>query len=206
MNFQDFQLHNLADGESYVITYCPLHACMQSIQSFCKIYIRNQEYCFQLCILITTQQFALKFVKNRALIIMYRIYFCVHHDDLLLLLPAAAPPHAGQQEEVANRAALMQIPGRSRNAPAVAATPVVVGKVPDFWVTLTKFAVDWSDAGNHNQQQQAQLVSDISYFPYSSSSQFFFGLMQILSRNLHAQRDDSTLQCFIKYICLTLLH
>jgi hypothetical protein len=137
---------------------------------------------------------------------MYRIYFCVHHDDLLLL-PAAAPPHAGQQEEVANRAALVQIPGRSRNAPAVAAaTAVVVGKVPDFWVTLTKFAVDWSYAENHNQQQQAQLVSDISYFPSSSSSQFFFGLMQILSRNLHVQSDDSTLQCFIKYICLTLLH
>ncbi len=99
---------------------------------------------------------------------MYRIYFCVHHDDLLLL-PAAAPPHAGQQEEVANSAALVQIPGRSRNARAVAApTAVVVGKVPDFWVTLTKFAVDckfsvdWSDAENHNQQkQQVQLVSRI---------------------------------------------
>jgi hypothetical protein len=83
---------------------------------------------------------------------------------VLLLLPAAAPAahsHAGQQEEVANRAALVQIPDRSRNAPAVAAaTAVVVGKVPDFWVTLTKFAVDWSDAENHNQQQ-VQLVSRI---------------------------------------------
>ncbi|CAK9876898.1 unnamed protein product [Sphagnum jensenii] len=74
-------------------------------------------------------------------------------------LSLSAPPHAGQQEEVANCTALVQIRGRSRNAPAVAAaTAVVVGKVPDFWVTLTKFAVDWSDAGNHNQQQQAQLV------------------------------------------------
>jgi hypothetical protein len=99
---------------------------------------------------------------------MYRICFCVHHDDLLLL-PTAAPPHAGQQEEVANHAALVQIPGRSRNSPAVAAAAatVVVGKVPDFWVTLTKFAVDckfsvdWSDAGNHNQQQHVQLVSRI---------------------------------------------
>jgi hypothetical protein len=105
--------------------------------------------------------------------IIYRIYFCVHDDDDLLLLPAAAPaahPHEGQQEEVANRAALVQIPGRSRNAKAVAAaTAVVVGNVPDFWVTLSKFAVDckfsvdWSDAGNHNQQQQqqVQLVSRI---------------------------------------------
>jgi hypothetical protein len=99
---------------------------------------------------------------------IYRIFFCVHQDDLLLL-PATAPPHAGQQEEVANCGALVQIPGRSRNAPAVAAatTAVVVGKVPDFWVTLTKFAVDckfsvdWSDAENHNQQQQVQLVSRI---------------------------------------------
>ncbi len=107
------------------------------------------------------------------MIILYRIYFCVHDDDDLLLLPAAAPaahPHEGQQEEVANRAALVQIPGRSRNAPAVAAaaTAVVVGKVPDFWVTLTKFAVDckfsvdWSDAENHNQQQQQQQVQLVS--------------------------------------------
>jgi hypothetical protein len=139
-------------------------------------------------------------------LILYRIDFCVHDDDLLLPAAAAAPPLSGQQEEVANRAALVQIPGRSRNSPAVAAaTTVVVGKVPDFCVTLTKFAVDWSDAGNHNQQQQAQLVSEISYFPYSSSSQVFC-FVQILSRNLHAQRDDSTLQCFIKSICLTLLH
>jgi hypothetical protein len=79
----------------------------------------------------------------------------------------------------------VQIPGRSRNSPAVAASAataatVVVGKVPDFWVTLTKFAVDckfsvdWSDAENHNQQQQVQLVSRIQYFPSSSSSQFFW--------------------------------
>jgi hypothetical protein len=60
-------------------------------------------------------------------------------------LPAAtAPHHSGQQEEVANCAALVQIPGRSTNSPAVAAaaTTVVVGKFSDFWVTLTKFVVD----------------------------------------------------------------
>ncbi|CAK9876885.1 unnamed protein product [Sphagnum jensenii] len=76
---------------------------------------------------------------------------------------SAAPPHSGQQEEVANRAALVQIPGRSRNSAVVAAAAatVVVGNVPDFCVTLTKFAVDWSDAENHNQQQQVQLVSRI---------------------------------------------
>jgi hypothetical protein len=102
-------------------------------------------------------------------LILYRIDFCVHDDDLLLPAPAAAPPHSGQQEEVANRAALVQIPGRLRNSLAVAAAAtVVVGKVPDFCVTLTKFAVDckfsvdWSDAENHNQQQQqVQLVSRI---------------------------------------------
>jgi hypothetical protein len=141
---------------------------------------------------------------------MYRIDFCVHDDDLLL--PAAASPalHAGQEEEVANRSALgVQIPGRSRNAPAVAAAAVVVGKVPDFWVTLTKFAVDCkfsvdcNDAENQ-QQQEVQLVSKILHFTSSSSSQFFC-LMQIVSRNLHVQRDDSTLQCFIIYNCLTLL-
>jgi hypothetical protein len=102
-------------------------------------------------------------------LILYRIDFCVHDDDLLLPAAAAAP-HSGQQEEVANRAALVQIPGRSRNSPVVAAAAaatVVVGKVPDFSVTLTKFAVDckfsvdWSDAENHNQQQQVQLVSRI---------------------------------------------
>jgi hypothetical protein len=123
---------------------------------------------------------------------MYRIDFCLHDGDLLL--PAATAPllHAGQEQEVANRTALaVQIPGRSRNAPAVAAVAVVLGKVPDFWVTLTKFAVDCkfsvdcSDAGNHQQQQEVQLVSRILYFP-SSSSQFFC-LMQIVSRNLHVQ-------------------
>ncbi|CAK9227730.1 unnamed protein product [Sphagnum troendelagicum] len=118
-------------------------------------------------------------------LILYRIDFCVHDDDLLLPAAAAAPPLSGQQEEVANRAALVQIPGRSRNSPAVAAaTTVVVGKVPDFCVTLTKFAVDWSDAGNHNQQQQAQLVSEISYFPYSSSSQV---LLEVISKHLPKQ-------------------
>jgi len=102
-------------------------------------------------------------------LILYWIDFCVHDDDLLLPAAAAAPPHSGQQEEVANRAALVQIPGRSRNSPVVAAAAatVVVGKVPDFCVTLTKFAVDckfsvdWSDAENHQQQQQVQLVSRI---------------------------------------------
>ncbi|CAK9226770.1 unnamed protein product [Sphagnum troendelagicum] len=77
---------------------------------------------------------------------------------------SAAPPHSGQQEEVANRTALVQIPGRSRNSPVVAAAAaatVVVGKVPEFCVILTKFAVDWSDAENHQQQQQVQLVSRI---------------------------------------------
>jgi hypothetical protein len=137
---------------------------------------------------------------------MYRIDFCLHDGDLLL--PAAAAPllHAGQEQEVANRTALtVQIPGRSRNAAAA----VVLGKVPDFWVTLTKFAVDCkffvdcSDAENHQQQQEVQLVSRILYFP-SSSSQFFC-LMQIVSRNLHVQRDDSTLQCFVIDNCLTLL-
>ncbi|CAK9862075.1 unnamed protein product [Sphagnum jensenii] len=81
-------------------------------------------------------------------------------------LSAAPPLHAGQEEEVANRTALgVQIPGGWRNAPALAATAVVVGKVPDFWVTLTKFAVDrkysvdCSDAENHQQQQEeVQLV------------------------------------------------
>jgi hypothetical protein len=108
---------------------------------------------------------------------MYRIVFCVLDDDLPLL-PAAAPPlDADQQQEVANRAALVQIPGRWTNAPAVAtAAIVVVGKVPDFLVTLTKFAVeckfsvDCSDAGKNHQQQQVQLVSRILYFPSSSSS------------------------------------
>jgi hypothetical protein len=105
----------------------------------------------------------------------------------------------------------VQIPGRWTNAPAVAtAAVVVVGKVPDFLVTLTKFAVeckfsvDCSDAGKNHQQQQVQLVSRILYFPSSSSSSSssssqFSCLMQILSRNyLHVQRDDSTLQCSIK--------
>jgi hypothetical protein len=104
-------------------------------------------------------------------LILYRIDFCVHDDDLLLPAAATAPHHSGQQEEVANRGALVQIPGRSRNSPAVAAAAaatVVVGKVPDFWVTLTKFAVDckfsvdWSDAENHNQQQQQQQVQLVS--------------------------------------------
>jgi hypothetical protein len=53
VNSQDFQLHNLADGESY-ITYCPFHACMHAVQNSIKIHIRNHEYCFQLCILVTT--------------------------------------------------------------------------------------------------------------------------------------------------------
>jgi hypothetical protein len=114
---------------------------------------------------------------------MYRIDFCVHDDDLLLLAAAAPPLNAGQEEKVANRTALgVKIPGRSRNAPALAAAAVVVGKVPDFWVTLTKFAVDCkfskfsvdcSDAENHQQQEEVQLVSRILYFPSSSSSQFF---------------------------------
>ncbi len=57
VNFQDFQLHNFADGESY-ITYCPF-TCMHAVHpELCKIYIRDHEYFFQLCILITTQQFA----------------------------------------------------------------------------------------------------------------------------------------------------
>jgi hypothetical protein len=116
----------------------------------------------------------------------------------------------GQQQEVANLAALAQVPCQWRNAPAVAtAAAVVVGKVPDFWVTLTKFAVDCkfsvdcSDAEKNHQQQQVQLVSRILYFPSSSSSSSsssqFSCLMQILSRNyLHVQRDYSTLQCSIK--------
>jgi hypothetical protein len=95
--------------------------------------------------------------------------FCVLDDDLRLL-PAAAPrPHAGQQQEVVNPAALVQIPCSWTSAPAVptAAVVVVVGKVPDFWVTLTKFAVDCefsadcSDAENNHHQQQVQLVSRI---------------------------------------------
>ncbi len=101
-------------------------------------------------------------------LILYPIDFCVHDDDLVLPGAAAAPPHSGQQEEVANRSALVQIPGGSRNSPAVAAaTTVVVGKVPDFCVTLTKFAVhckfsmDWSDSENHNHQQHVHLVSRI---------------------------------------------
>jgi hypothetical protein len=134
------------------------------------------------------------------------LIFCVLDDDLSLLPAAAPPPDAGQQQEVANRAALVQIPGRWTNAPAVAtATVVVVGKVPDFLVTLTKFAVDCkfsvdcSDAEKNHQQQQVQLVSRILYFPSSSSSSQFSCLMQILSRNyLHVQRNDSTLQCSIK--------
>ncbi|CAK9199682.1 unnamed protein product [Sphagnum troendelagicum] len=83
-------------------------------------------------------------------------------------LSAAPPLNAGQEEKVANRTALgVKIPGRSRNAPALAAAAVVVGKVPDFWVTLTKFAVDCkfskfsvdcSDAENHQQQEEVQLV------------------------------------------------
>jgi hypothetical protein len=63
---------------------------------------------------------------------------------------------------------------------AVATTAVVVvGKVPDFWVTLTKFAVDCkfsvdcSDAEKNHQQQQVQLVSRILYFPSSSASSFY---------------------------------
>ncbi len=135
--------------------------------------------------------------------------FCVLDDDLAVL-PAAARPRAGQQQEVANPAALVQIPGRWTNAPAVATAPVVVvGKVPDFWVTLTKFAVDCkfsvdcSDEERNHEQQQVQLVSRILYFPSSSSSASsssqFSCLMQILSRNyLHVQRDDSSLQCSIK--------
>jgi hypothetical protein len=136
------------------------------------------------------------------------LIFCVLDDDLPLLPTAAPPPHAGQQQEVANHAALVQIPGRWTNALAVAtAAVVVVGKVPDFWVTLTKFAVDCkfsvdcSDAEKNHQQQQVQLVSRIFYFPStsSSSSSQFSCLMQILSRNyLHVQRDDSSLQCSIK--------
>jgi hypothetical protein len=122
------------------------------------------------------------------------LIFCVLDDDLAVL-PAAARPRAGQQQEVANPAALVQIPGRWTNAPAVATAPVVVvGKVPDFWVTLTKFAVDCSDAERNHHQQQVQLVSRILYFPSSSSSSSsqFSCLMQILSRNyLHVQRDDS---------------
>ncbi|CAK9199537.1 unnamed protein product [Sphagnum troendelagicum] len=90
------------------------------------------------------------------------IDFCVHDDDLLLLAAAAPPLHAGQEEEVANRTALgVQIPGRSRNAPALAAAAVVVGKVPDFWVTLTKFDVDRKFSvivENHQQQEEVQLV------------------------------------------------
>jgi hypothetical protein len=135
------------------------------------------------------------------------LIFCVLDDDLPLL-PAAAPPppHAGQQQEVANPAALVQIPGLWTNAPAVAtAAVVVVGKVPGFLVTLTKFTVDYkfsmdcSDAGKNQQQQQVQLVSRILYFPSSSSSSQFSCLMQILSHNyLHVPRDDSTLQCCIK--------
>jgi hypothetical protein len=120
------------------------------------------------------------------LIIIYRIHFCVHDDDLLLPAAAAPPLHAGQEEEVSNRTALgVQIPGRSRNAPAVSAAAVVVGKVPDFWVTLTKFAVDCkfsvdcSDAENQQQQEEVQLVSRILYFPSSSSSEFFC-LIQIV--------------------------
>ncbi len=133
--------------------------------------------------------------------------FCVLDDDLPLLPVATPPPDAGEQQEVANCAALVQIPGRWTNAPAIAtAAVVVVGKVPDFLVTLTKFAVDCkfsvdcSDAEkNHQQQQQVQLMSRILYFPSSSSSSQFSCLMQILSRNyLHVQRDDSTLQCSIK--------
>jgi hypothetical protein len=138
------------------------------------------------------------------------LIFCVLDDDLPLLPAAPPPPHAGQQQEVANPAALVQIPGRWTNAPAVATAAVaVVGKVPDFWVTLTKFAVDCkfsvdcSDAEKNHQQQQVQLVSRILYFPSSScsssSSSQFSCLMQILSLNfLHVQRDDSTLQCSIK--------
>jgi hypothetical protein len=136
------------------------------------------------------------------------LIFCVLDDDLPLL-PAAAPPppHAGQQQEVANPAALVQIPGLWTNAPAVAtaAAVVMVGKVPDFRVTLTKFAVDCkfsmdcSNAEKIHQQQQVQLVSRILYFPSSSSSSQFSCLMQILSHNyLHVPRDDSTLQCCIK--------
>jgi hypothetical protein len=135
------------------------------------------------------------------------LIFCVLDDDLPLLPAAAPPPHAGQQQEVANPAALVQIPCRWTSAPAVAtaAAVVVVGKVPDFWVTLTKFAVDCKfsvdcgDAEKDHHQQQVQLVSRILYFPSSSSSSQFSCLMQILSRNyLHVQRDDSTLQCSIK--------
>jgi hypothetical protein len=100
----------------------------------------------------------------------------------------------------------VQIPGLWTNAPAVAtAAVVVVGKVPDFWVSLTKFAVDCkfsmdcNDAEKIHQQQQVQLVSRILYFPSSSSSSQFSCLMQVLSHNyLHVQRDDSTLQCCIK--------
>ncbi len=128
--------------------------------------------------------------------------FCVLDDDLPLLPVAAAPPHAGQQQEVANPAALVQIPDRWTNAPAVATVAVVViGKVPDFWVTLTKFVVDCkffvdcSDAEKNHQQEQVRLVSRILYFPSSSSSSLQFScLTQILSCNyLHVQRDDSIL-------------
>jgi len=137
------------------------------------------------------------------------LIFCVLDDDLPLLPAAAPPPHAGQQQEVANHAALVQIPCQWTNAPAVTtAAVVVVGKVSDFWVTLTKFAVDckfsvdYSDAEKNHQQQQVQLVSRILYFPSSSSSSSssqFSCLMQILSRNyLHVQRDDSSLQYSIK--------
>jgi hypothetical protein len=127
------------------------------------------------------------------------LIFCVLDDDLPLLPAAAPPPQAGQQQEVVNHAALVQIPGRWTNAPAVpTAAVVVVGKVPDFWVTLTKFAVDCkfsvdcSDVEKNHQQQQ---VSRILYFPSSSSSSSQFScLMQILSRNyLHVRRDDSSL-------------
>jgi hypothetical protein len=123
------------------------------------------------------------------------LIFCVLDDDLPLLPAVALPPHAGQQQEVANPAALVQIPGQWTNAPAVAtAAVVVVGKVPDFGVTLTKFVVDCkfsvncSDAEKNQQQQQVQLVSRILYFPSSSSSSSssssqFSCLMQILSHN-----------------------
>jgi hypothetical protein len=141
------------------------------------------------------------------------LIFCVLDDDLPLLPAAAPPPYAGQQQEVANPAAIVQIPGLWTNAPAVAtaAAVVVVGKVPDFRVTLTKFAVDCkfsmdcSDAERiHQQQQQVQLVSRILYFPSSSSSSQFSCLMQNLSHNyLHVQRDDSTLQCCIKLLELS---
>jgi hypothetical protein len=95
------------------------------------------------------------------------LIFCVLGDDLPLLPSAAPPLDEGQQQD-------LQIPGRWTNAPAVAtAAVVVVGKVPDFLVRLTKFAVDCKfsvDCSDAEKNHQLQLVSRILYFPSSSSS------------------------------------